>query len=114
LEEKTVKFALALQDNEIATHFGHCENFLIVDVQDGKEVDRKEVENPGHRPGFLPKFLAEKGVQCIIAGGIGRRAQNLFLDYDIDVISGVQGPADNVVDAFLSDELEAGQNLCDH
>lgn len=109
-----MKFALALHGNEIATHFGHCEEFLIVDTEDGKEISRKEVENPGHQPGFLPKFLAEKGVECMIAGGIGMYAQNLFSDNGVSVIPGVQGTADTVVDAFLSGKLEAGQNLCDH
>jgi predicted Fe-Mo cluster-binding NifX family protein len=113
-EEKTLKFALALHGNEISPHFGHCEKFMIVDAQDGKEIDRMELKNPGHQPGLLPRLLAQEGVECIIAGGIGRRAQALFSDSGIKVIPGVQGAADVVVDAFLTGELKAGQNLCDH
>lgn len=109
-----MKFALALNDNQISPHFGHCEKFLMVDAEDGKEISRKEIENPGHRPGFLPKFLAEKGVECLIAGGIGGRAVSLFSNLGINVIPGVQGAADTIVNAFLSNKLEAGQNLCDH
>jgi predicted Fe-Mo cluster-binding NifX family protein len=109
-----LKFALALHGNELSPHFGHCETFMIVDAQDGKEISREELDNPGHQPGLLPRLLAQEGVECVIAGGIGRRAQALFSDSGIKVIPGVQGEADVVVDAFLTGELKAGQNLCDH
>jgi len=87
---------------------------MIVDAQNGKEISRTELKNPGHQPGLLPKLLAQEGVECVIAGGIGNRAQALFSDSGIKVIPGVQGEADVVVDAFLTGELKAGQNLCDH
>lgn len=109
-----MKFALALHGNEISPHFGHCETFLVVDSQDGKEISREELENPGHQPGLFPRLLAEEGAECVIAGGIGGRAQAIFSDYGIEVIAGVQGPTDAVVDAFLAGELKAGENLCEH
>jgi len=109
-----LKFALALYGNEISPHFGHCEKFLIVNTKDGKEISRKEVENPGHQPGLLPRLLAGEGIECIIAGGIGRRAQMLFSDSGVEVIAGAQGTPDAVIDAFLADELKTGENICDH
>jgi predicted Fe-Mo cluster-binding NifX family protein len=109
-----MKVALALHDNEISPHFGHCEKFLIVDVQNGEEINRKELMNPGHQPGLLPRLLTQEGVECVIAGGIGKRAQALFSDAGIKIIPGVQGEADVVVDTFIAGELKAGQNLCDH
>lgn len=109
-----MKVALALHGNEISPHFGHCDKFMIVDAQDGEEINRVELQNPGHQPGLLPRLLSQEGVECIIAGGIGNRAQALFSDFGIKVIPGIQGEADVVVDAFLAGELKAGQNLCDH
>ena len=109
-----MKFAVALYGEEVSPHFGHCEKLLIVEAQDGKEIQREELANPGHQPGLLPKLLAEKGVECIIAGGIGRRAQNLFSGYGIEVIFGAKGKADAVIGAFLAGELETDENVCDH
>jgi predicted Fe-Mo cluster-binding NifX family protein len=109
-----LKFALALHGNEISPHFGHCETFLVVDTQDGKEIDREHVDNPGHQPGLLPRLLAQEGIECIIAGGIGRRAQMLFSDFGIEVIAGAQGTPDSVINAFLAGELKTGDNICDH
>ena len=57
--------------NTVSGHFGHCENFNIYDAEDGKITAEEVVANPGHRPGFLPNFLADRGVQVIIAGGMG-------------------------------------------
>jgi len=109
-----LKFALALYGNEISPHFGHCETFLVVDAQDGKEISREELESPGHQPGLLPKLLAGEGIECIIAGGIGRRAQILFSDFGIEVVAGAQGTPGAVIDAFLAGELKTGENICDH
>lgn len=109
-----MKFALALHGNDISPHFGYCETFLVVDTQDGKEISREEVENPGHQPGLLPRLLAEEGIECIIAGGMGSRAQRLFSDFGIEVIAGVQGTPNALIDAFLTGELKSGENICDH
>ncbi len=109
-----MKFALALHGNEISPHFGHCETFLVVDAKDGKEISREEFENPGHQPGLLPRLLAEEGIECIIAGGIGRRAQMLFSDFGIEVVAGAQGAPDAVINAFLAGTLKTGKNICDH
>ncbi len=56
-----MKIAVAAMGHTVAGHFGHCENFIFFDVEDNKIVDEKSVPNPGHRPGFLPNFLADNG-----------------------------------------------------
>ena len=109
-----MKFALALHGNEISSHFGHCEKFLVVDAKDNREISREEVKNPGHQPGLLPRLLAEQGIKCIIAGGIGKRAQMLFSDFGIEVIPGAQGTPDAIIKSFLAGELKTGENICDH
>lgn len=69
--------AIAKEGNQVSRHFGHCEGFELVDIKDGKVAGRETVPNPGHRPGFLPVFLAQKGVKVIISGGMGGSAQDL-------------------------------------
>ena len=60
-----MKIAVAAMGSEVAGHFGHCENFIFFDAEDGKIVAENSVPNPGHRPGFLPNFLADNGAQDV-------------------------------------------------
>jgi len=109
-----MKIAISTENGFVSAHFGRCPAYTLVDIEAGKAVARKEIPNPGHQPGFLPQYLSERGVGVIIAGGMGPRAQVLFAEKNIQTIIGVQGPIDAVIDQFLRQELEGGQDLCDH
>jgi predicted Fe-Mo cluster-binding NifX family protein len=104
-------------DGRLATHFGHCEHFAFIDVDEAtKEILSKElVSSPGHQPGLLPVWLAERGVSVVIAGGMGSRAQALFTENRIHVIIGVLGddPEQIVLD-YMRGTLTTGDNVCDH
>lgn len=109
-----MKLAFATEGGHVAGHFGHCPEFLLVDVEDGEVKGTVFVPNPGHQPGFLPEYLGELGVTHVVAGGMGARAQELFLARGISPIVGAQGPVNEVLDAFLAGKLVTGPSLCDH
>lgn len=109
-----MKVAIAIDGNQVSPHFGRCSSYTNIEVKEAEVTSREEIPNPGHRPGFLPEYLARLGVDCIIAGGMGPRAQNLFAQHNIKTITGVQGTVDEVIHKFLSRELEGGEDLCDH
>jgi len=109
-----MKVAISTDNGYVSAHFGRCPAYTLVDIKDGRVVGREDIPNPGHQPGFLPQFLAARGVGVIIAGGMGPRAQDLFAEKNIQTIIGVQGPVDEVIEKFLRQELEAGRDLCDH
>ena len=88
-----MKIAVAAMGNTVAGHFGHCENFIFFDTADGVITAVNSVPNPGHRPGFLPNFLADNGAQVIISGGMGGGAVDIFNERGVEVIVGVQGDA---------------------
>jgi predicted Fe-Mo cluster-binding NifX family protein len=98
----------------VAPHFGRCDAYTIADIEDGKIVSRQRIANPGHAPGVLPGYLAERGVQCIIAGGMGPRAETLFRERNIETIVGVSGTIDETLDALKRGDLRAGASLCEH
>jgi predicted Fe-Mo cluster-binding NifX family protein len=66
-----LRVAVASENNMVCGHFGHCETFEVFDTEGDKILSSKSVANPGHRPGFLPNFLHEMGVNTIISGGMG-------------------------------------------
>ena len=112
-----MRIAIPLVEGKLSMHFGHCEEFAIIDVDDtGKNIISKDVlPSPPHEPGLLPRWLAEKGVNVVITGGMGPRAQELFNQNGIRVVLGA--PAnhpDLVVTEFLEDRLQIGKNICDH
>lgn len=116
-ETKTMKIAIPLVDGRLCMHFGHCEQFAIVTADETtKAIGETELLTPPpHEPGVLPKWLGEQGVNVIIAGGMGTRAQQLFTQNGIAVVVGAQAEEpQQLVSAYLSGSLESGENTCDH
>ncbi|RKY04172.1 MAG: ATPase [Planctomycetota bacterium] len=112
-----MKVAIPLAQGKLTLHFGHCEQFSIIDVnEETKEIaGREDLTPPAHEPGVLPKWLHEQGANVIIAGGMGQRAQQLFTQNDIKVIVGASSDApEALVAAYLQGTLETGNNACDH
>jgi predicted Fe-Mo cluster-binding NifX family protein len=109
-----MKLAISTEGNNVSAHFGRCPTYTIVEIDEGQVQKGEEIENPGHCPGFLPNYLSDMGGSCVIAGGMGSRAQNLFRQKNIEPLIGVQGSIDEVINKFINQELEKGEDLCDH
>lgn len=109
-----MRIAISTDQGYVSAHFGRCPSYTIVEIKEGQILKQEEIPNPGHQPGFLPQYLSQMDVHCIIAGGMGPRAQSLFAQKNIDTIIGVQGSIDEVVKKFINQELETGEDLCDH
>lgn len=108
-------FAIPTEAKKACAHFGRCDSFAVIEVEDGKIVAERYVDPPVHQPGTYPRYLAEQGVDTILAGGMGVMAQNLFRENGIDVHLGVGVEDPRVlVQQFLQNELETDGNLCDH
>jgi predicted Fe-Mo cluster-binding NifX family protein len=107
-----MKIAISTDRGFVSEHFGRCPSFTLVEIEDGRVVSREEIRNPGHNPGYLPQFFSERGVTCIVAGGMGRRAMQFFSQFGIDWILGAQGPLDDVIDQLAKGTLEYGESTC--
>ena len=110
-----VVFAIPTAEGKLCSHFGHCDQFALIETAQG-EIKAKTMHTPPpHEPGVLPRWLHEMGAHIIIAGGMGSRAQQLFVENGIKVITGA--PMDTpeaLVRQYLSDNLVTGANVCDH
>lgn len=107
-----MKIAISTDSGEVSPHFGRCPEFTIVNLEDGEIEGKKVIDNPGHKPGYIPEFLKGKGVECIISGGMGNKAISLFDRYDIKVLTGVKGKIDEVIERYMGGELSEGKNPC--
>ena len=115
--EKYTRFAVPTAQGQVCLHFGHCETFTLVDVDPKTRqiIQQQSLTPPAHEPGVLPRWLGEQQVNVVIAGGMGQRAQMLFKQNGIKVLTGASSatPAE-VVTAYMNDNLSTGENLCDH
>ncbi len=117
IRKMKMKLAIPLVESKLSQHFGHCQEFAIVDVNvDSKKIVSTELLTPpAHEPGVLPKWLSSLNVNVIIAGGIGQRAQQLFTNNGIDVVVGAPvDTAENIALAYVNKTLVSGTNVCDH
>jgi len=109
-----VRFGIAVDGDQVAPHFGRCERYELVDIEDGEVLRREATTNPGHEPGLLPRLLDEAGVGYIVCGGAGPRAVALLGQFGIELIVGVSGPLDEVIQKLTGGELAAGDSTCEH
>jgi predicted Fe-Mo cluster-binding NifX family protein len=112
-----MKIAIPIAGGRLSAHFGHCEAFALIDVDPANKtvLGTETVPAPDHQPGLLPRWLAERGANVIIAGGMGMRAQSLFAESGIGVVVGA--PAEDpeaLAQKYVSGTLVAGENICDH
>ena len=107
-----MRVAISTDGEFVSAHFGRCPSFTIVDIEDGKISKKDVVDNPGHQPGFIPQFLHKKGVNCIVAGGMGMRATGFFDEFGIQAIVGISGKISEVIEKLLKGTLKGGESLC--
>jgi len=111
-EEKKMKIAVASENEMVTEHFGHCVNFNIFETEGMKIISKESIQNPGHKPGFLPVFLSERGVNVIISGGMGQGAIDIFNEKDIEVITGASGMAEAAVKHYVEGTLVSMGSVC--
>jgi predicted Fe-Mo cluster-binding NifX family protein len=107
--------AIPLENGILCSHFGHCEQFAVIDTENNSISGETLITPPPHEPGLLPLWLAEKGVTDVIAGGIGQSAINLFNKQKINVFVGAQVKSHTeLANDLLNNLLVAGANYCNH
>ena len=114
--------AIAAEDDqglkgEVSAHFGRCPFYVLAEIDNGSITGSRVVANPHfgvHQPGVMPRFINGLGANVIIAGGMGGRALALFQQNSIQVVSGAPSrKPEELVTAYINDELDTGGNLCD-
>lgn len=112
-----MKIAIPLEGGRLSSHFGHCERFAFIDIDEKtRQITTKlEVTPPPHEPGQLPPWLANQGATLIIAGGMGGRAKQLLQDAGIGYVLGAPTlTAEELVASYLNGTLQGGENACTH
>ncbi|MCW5199042.1 NifB/NifX family molybdenum-iron cluster-binding protein [Desulfobulbus sp. F4] len=86
----------------ISGHFGHCDLFTLINIQEGKIAAVDTVANLEHGAGgcVAPvNLLRDKGVGAVVVGGLGARPMQAFADAGIAVYYADKSLLCNVKDA---------------
>jgi predicted Fe-Mo cluster-binding NifX family protein len=110
-----IKIAIPSKQNEVDDHFGHCEYFTIIELNEQLEITsqykRPTAENCGCKSN-LAEDLAAEGVSILLAGGIGQGAINKLKSANIEVLAGFRGTIGEVVDRWKSKDYRADISVC--
>lgn len=112
-----MKIALPTRDGNIDDHFGHCDHYTIMTIDDDKNiVERERMDSPegcGCKSDIAP-VLADKGVKVMLAGNMGQGACNILTGVGIEVIRGCSGDIEEVAAKWLAGEIKDNTIVCDH
>lgn len=104
-----MKIALPTHENQIDSHFGHCEYFTVFTIDDnGKSIIGHDiVESPAGCgcKSNIAFILADMGVTMMLAGNMGDGAVNVLKNAGIDVLRGCAGDVKEVALAWLNGTL---------
>ena len=93
----------------LGAHFGHCDLYTLVAVENGEVKDVQVVPNVPHQQGgcMAPvNYLAQIGVRKMVAGGMGLRPLMGFNQAGIEVYFGGQAQTvGQAIDAMLAGAL---------
>lgn len=107
-----MRIAISTDGQYVSQHFGRCPSFTLIDIENSKIVKKIEAANPGHSPGQIPQFLHDKGIERIVCGGMGARAQELFEEMGIEMTMGIEGSMDAIIEKLEKGELIGGESTC--
>ena len=110
-----MKIVVPSADGKLCGHFGHCESFSFVEV----DIEKKEIISIEEK---IPEdgvscqsagWIAQQGVQVVLAGGMGGRPMMTFAQNGVQVVSGCpELEIRELVTLFMQQTLETGENVC--
>ena len=109
-----MKIALPTRNEKIDDHFGHCEYYTIVTI-DNRQITEKELLKAPAGCGCksnIAQTLSDMGISVMLAGNMGDGAVNVLKNSGIDVLRGCSGNIDDVVTAWLAGELQDSGVIC--
>ena len=98
-----MKIAVPTRENMVDNHFGHCDHYTIVTIENGAITQTSTLPSPqgcGCKSN-IASVLQQMGVEVMLAGSMGEGAKNKLEAHSIRVIRGCSGIVTSVVEGFL-------------
>lgn len=107
-----MRIAIATEQDFVSPCFGCSSACMIVEIEEGEICRTFIIPNPGWSHKYWADLLERNSVTCLIAGNIGANATGVLKWHGIQVISGVKGQIDDVVEKYLSGVLAPREAGC--
>ncbi|MBQ0078262.1 MAG: FKBP-type peptidyl-prolyl cis-trans isomerase, partial [Eubacterium sp.] len=108
-----MKIAVPFDNGNVFSHFGKAENFKIYNVENDAIVSAEVVPSVGGGHSRVADMLGEMGVEVVLCTTIGGAAVQALTRHEIEIFGGVEGNADEQVEAFITGEMETSESSCD-
>jgi predicted Fe-Mo cluster-binding NifX family protein len=104
--------AIPIHGSRVMPRFGCTREVMVVTIEGGQIVSRKQVLITPERFLSLPAVLASERVSVVICGGIHPRFQQMIQSQNIQLIWGVIGEWQDVLQAYLNGTLRSNPAFC--
>lgn len=114
-----MKIALPTRQNNIDSHFGHCEYYTIFTIEDNTReiINQENLLSPSGCgcKSNIAQTLSEIGVKVMLAGNMGEGAVRVLNNSGIEVLRGCSGDVNAVAQSWLDDTLvDSGESCHEH
>ncbi len=100
-----MRIAITVYGDYVSNAFDFAHRLLLVDIEDGRETQRHEVEIENRTLPQRTEQLRTLGADVIICGAVSRLLANMVIQSGIEVLPFVTGRVDDVLDAYKTGEL---------
>ncbi len=104
-----MNIAIPIHGNRVMPRFGCTREIIVVTVEDGRIASRKRMKIT---PQTFMSLLASERVSVMICGGIHPRFQQVIQGQNIQLVWGVVGEWQDVLQAHLNDTLQPNPAFC--
>ncbi len=103
--EISMKIAIGLDGLNVAGHFGQCNDFRIIEVENNVVVSQEDIHDEVHVHQERPQFLKDKGVDVLIMNGMGKGAFNRLVALNIKCVSAENKNVEDALSSYLNQSL---------
>jgi predicted Fe-Mo cluster-binding NifX family protein len=100
-----MKVAIPVYGDYVSNAFDFAHKLLLVDIENGKETERCEVELEGLSLPQRADKLKTLGVDVLICGALSRLLANMVTQSGIEILPYVTGNIENVLGAYMAGQL---------
>lgn len=103
--EDTMKLAIAKNNDLVHEFFGSCNEFVIVEIEEGKVKSTEVIFNDTETHKLRPNYLKKLGVNALVIKGLGLTAYELLQENGIDLYTSEPILITEAINKFLNNEL---------
>ena len=101
----SMKIAIGLDGLKVAGHFGQCNDFRIVEVENNEVIGQEDFHDEVHVHHERPQFLKDKGVDVLVMNGMGKGAYNRLIALNIKCVSAEDKTVEDALASYLNQSL---------